>query len=64
MADEVLRDARGNRLGTISTDSRGIQTIRDQRGNRKGTYDPSTNVTRDDRGNRVGTGNLLTTLLR
>lgn len=64
MSDQVLRDRAGNRIGTISTASDGIQTARDRAGNRLGTYDPRTNVTRDRAGNRVGDGNLLGSLFK
>lgn len=63
MTTEILRDNRGNRLGTLE-DSGNQIVLRDARGNRLGTYEKNNNVTRDARGNRVGTGNLLTTLLR
>jgi hypothetical protein len=64
MADQELRDARGNLLGKIATASNGIQTIRDSKGILRGKYDPKANTTRDDKGNLVGKGNLLTSLLR
>ena len=63
MSKEVLRDARGNRLGEFERQSNGVIVLRDSNGNRRGSYDPRDNVTRDANGNRVGTGNLLTRLL-
>jgi hypothetical protein len=62
MANQVLRDKNGNRLGEIR-EQFGRLVIVDKNGNRKGEYDPKTNVTRDRNGNRIGSGNLLTTLL-
>ncbi len=64
MADQMLRDARGNLIGKIATASNGTQSIRDARGNLLGTYDPKTNTTRDARGTLVGKGNLLASLIR
>lgn len=63
MADQVLKDNKGHKIGTISTASNGIQTIKDEKGHKKGAYDPKTNKTKDEKGHTVGTGNLLTTLL-
>lgn len=63
MADQVLKDSRGNTIGKILTASNGVQTIKDRLGNTKGSYDPKTNKTKDRHGNTVGTGNLLTSLL-
>lgn len=63
MADQILRDKRGTKIGTISTASNGVQTLRDAKGVKKGTYDPRTNKTKDVRGSTVGTGNLLATFL-
>lgn len=62
MADQFLRDRRGNLLGRI-TFFGGKYFIYDARGNRKGQYDPKINATFDASGNRVGMGNLLATLL-
>lgn len=62
MANQVLKDSRGTRIGEIK-EVGGKLTIYDARGTRKGEYDPKTNTTRDERGTRVGTGNLLATLL-
>ena len=63
MAQEVLKDRLGNRIGTIDTDSSGKMTGKDRLGNRVGEYDPKSNVTKDRLGNRVGTGNLLASLI-
>lgn len=62
MANQVLRDNRGAKIGEIQ-ETGGKLVIRDARGAKKGEYDPKTNTTRDARGAKVGTGNLLTTLL-
>ena len=64
MADQVLKDSKGHKIGTILTASNGKQPIKDSKGHKKGTYDPKTNKTKDERGHSVGTGNLLTTLLQ
>jgi hypothetical protein len=63
MAEHVLRDRNGNRIGAIETDSSGKQVGRDKNGNRVGEYDPKSDVTRDKNGNRIGTGNLLSSLI-
>lgn len=62
MANQVLRDSRGGKIGEIQ-ETGGKLVIRDARGAKKGEYDPKTNTTRNARGAKVGTGNLLTTLL-
>ena len=62
MANQVLRDSRGVKIGEIQ-ESGGNFVIRDARGVKKGDYDLRTNTTRDERGVKIGTGNLLTTLL-
>ena len=62
MANQVLRDNRGVKIGEIQ-ESGGKFVIRDARGVKKGEYDPKTNTTRNERGVKIGTGNLLTTLL-
>jgi hypothetical protein len=62
MANQVLKDKRGIRIGEISERS-GKFIIRDAKGIKKGEFDPKTNVTRNAMGQKVGTGNLLTTLL-
>ena len=64
MATETLRDNLGFILATITTNSKGIQTIKDPLGKILGTYDPKTNTTRIFLGQVIGTGNLLTTLIR
>lgn len=63
MNKETLKDYLGRKIGTIETDSKGVQTLRDAIGRKQGTYDPKTNTTRDAIGRIVGKGNLLTTLL-
>jgi hypothetical protein len=62
MANQVLRDRYGNKLGEIVQES-GKLVLRDRYGNKKGFYDPSTDTTRDTYGNKVGSGNILATLL-
>ena len=59
--DQELKDARGNRIGRIKTESN-RDYIYDARSNRLGWFDGR--YTYDARGNRIGEGNLLTTLLR
>jgi hypothetical protein len=63
LANEILRDRKGKKIGSIETDNFGIQTLRDAHGSKLGKYDPKRNETRDDKGSKVGTGNLLATLL-
>lgn len=62
MANQILRDGKGIKIGEIQ-ETGGKLVIRDARGIKKGEYDPKTNTTRDQRGSKVGTGNLLTSLL-
>jgi len=63
MADQVLKDRNGNRIGSIEIRSDGTQIGKDKNGNRRGEYDPKRNVTKDKNGNRVGEGNLLSVLI-
>ncbi len=60
---KTLRDANGNTIGYIETDSNGKQTLRDSHGNLLGYYDSNSNYTRDSNGTFIGEGNILTTLL-
>jgi|GEM_PF-1608761 len=63
MADQILKDRNGNRIGSIETRSDGTQIGKDKNGNRRGEYDPKRNITKDKNGNRVGEGNLLSSLI-
>ena len=63
MADQILKDNKGNIIGIITTSLTGIQTLKDAKGISKGTYDPKSNTTKDTRGQKVGSGNVLITLL-
>lgn len=63
MSNQILKDTKGFKLGSITTDSNGKQTIYDKSGFRKGVYDPKSNITKDSSGFKFGTGNLLTKLL-
>jgi hypothetical protein len=63
MADNILKDQYGKLLGSISVDSRGIQTLRSHLGVILGTFDPKTNVTKNYIGQIIGTGNLLSMLI-
>jgi hypothetical protein len=62
MANQILKDARGVKIGEIH-EVGGNLIIKDARGIKKGEYDPKNNTTRNERGIKVGTGNLLTSLL-
>lgn len=62
MSENVIKDHMGRILGTVRTDSRGVQTLRDAVGQILGTYDPRTNKTRNSLGQIVGEGNLLSML--
>lgn len=64
MANQILRDSMGRKIGEISTDSSGKKTIRDGLGRKQGVYDPKSNTTRDALGHKVGTGDLLASLIR
>jgi hypothetical protein len=61
--EQVLKDARGNKIGIIEARSDGTLVAKDARGNKVGEYDPKRDVTRDSRGNKVGEGNFLSSLL-
>jgi hypothetical protein len=63
MADEILTDRSGNKIGSIVTQSDGIQIARDRSGNKVGEYDPHSNITRDRSGNKIGGGNQLAALI-
>ncbi len=62
MANQILKDQRGVKIGEIQTVGDKL-IIKDARGVKKGEYHPGTNMTKDARGVKVGTGNLLTSLL-
>jgi len=62
MANEILRDRMGGRIGEIEHQNDKL-VLRDAMGHRLGEYSPRDNTTRDATGARIGTGNLLTTLL-
>lgn len=62
MAENILKDQYGKILGSVSVDSRGIQTLRSHLGVILGTYDPKTNVTKNYMGQIIGSGNLLSML--
>jgi hypothetical protein len=63
MAEQVLKDRNGNKIGAIETRSDGTQIGKDKNGNRRGEYNPKTNTTKDKNGNIFGKGNLLSTLI-
>ena len=44
MADLVLKDNKGRKIGTISTASNGVQTIKDEKGRIVGTGNLLTNL--------------------
>ena len=62
MANQVLKDSAGRKIGEIRT-SGNNQTIHDAAGRKKGEYRSSSNSTHDSAGRKIGTGNLLTSLL-
>jgi hypothetical protein len=63
MADEILTDRSDNKIGSIVTQSDGVQIARDRSGNKVGEYDPRSNVTSDRSGNKIGGGNQLAALI-
>jgi len=63
MAEQVLKDRNGNKIGAIEIRSDGTQIGKDKNGNRRGEYNPKTNTTKDKNGNLFGKGNLLSALI-
>ena len=63
MADQILKDRNGNKIGSIEIRSDGTHVGKDKNGNKRGEYDPKRNVTKDRNGNKVGEGNLLAALI-
>jgi hypothetical protein len=63
MTTELLKDAYGNILGSIETNSDGSQVLRDANGKIRGYYDPTTDHTRGPDQRILAKGNLLTTLI-
>ncbi len=63
MAEQVLNDRNGNKIGSIEIRSDGTQVGKDKYGNKRGEYDSRNDVTKDRYGNRVGKGNLLAVLI-
>jgi len=63
MAEQVLKDRNGNKIGAIEARSDGTQIGKDKNGNRRGEYNPKTNTTKDKNGNVLGKGNLLFALI-
>lgn len=61
--EEVLRDAKGHKVGTVKRDS-GVEKIYDSKGHYQGQYRSSDNTTRDSKGHKVGTGNQNTKNLK
>jgi hypothetical protein len=59
MAEQVLKDRNGNKVGVIEIRSDGTQIGKDKNGNRRGEYNPKTNTTKDKNGNIFGKGNAL-----
>ena len=51
MAEQVLKDRNGNKVGVIEIRSDGTQIGKDKNGNRRGEYNPKTNTTKDKNGN-------------
>ena len=64
MSTQTIRDRSGWIIGTIETDSSGIQTGKDRAGWIVGTYDPKEDKTRD-RANWIvsESGNILASLI-
>ncbi len=63
MAEQILRDRTGSKIGSIETQSNGVQIARDRTGSKVGEYDPRSNVTRDRTGSKFGDGNQLAALI-
>lgn len=62
MANQILKDSRGVKIGEIQTVGDRL-ILKDAKGIKKGEYNPGTNTTKDAKGLKVGTGNLLASLL-
>lgn len=63
MSDELIKDARGNVLGSIETAANGGQVLRDADGRVRGHYDPSSDHTRGPDQRILAKGNVLRTLI-
>lgn len=63
MADQILKDRNGSKIGSIEVRSDGTQIGKDKNGSKKGEYDPKRNITKDKNGKKVGEGNFLSTLI-
>ena len=59
MAEEIVRDQTGRKIGTLETRPDGILVAKDLSGKKVGEYDPDNDVTRDGRGRKVGVGDQL-----
>jgi hypothetical protein len=64
MAVQVLRDRRGQQIGTIRYLSNGKLEVHDLTGRVRGTFDPKTNETRDSSGRLVSRGKRLSMLVK
>ena len=63
MAEEIVRDQTGRKIGTLETRADGILVAKDLFGKKVGEYDPDNDVTREGRGRKVGVGDQLSWLL-
>lgn len=64
MAEQIIRGSNGAKIGSIETQSNGVQVARGSSGAKVGDYDPKTNITRGQNGAKIGDGNLLAALIR
>ena len=63
MTTEPLKDAYGNVLGSIETNTDGSQVLSDANGKIRGYYDATTDYTRGPDQRILAKGNLLSTLI-
>ena len=63
MQTELIKDSRGDVLGSIETGDDGGQVLRDANGKIRGYYDPATDHTRGPDKRILAKGNVLRTLI-
>ena len=64
MAQQIIRDFRGNIIANIEIRSNGDKIVRNFHGQILGTYNAATNITRDFYGNVAAKGECLGLLIK